>query len=437
MNYRQCLDYLDHIQALGIKFGLDNVRTVLKELNNPQKEFLSIQIAGSNGKGSVCAMITKILTLHKIRCGLFTSPHLIKVEERMRIGVDLIPREEFCRLLTLLKKVIQKLIERKKLKTSPTYFEIMTLLALLFFKEKNVDMAVLEVGMGGRFDATSVVDPVITAITTISEEHQEYLGKSLSEIAFEKAGIIKPGVPVISGVTHKQAKKTIQNRARELKAPFIDVVGGETRFLKERLKDKYLFKYTSPEETYEYFSFLPGCHQGKNAAAAINIAEQISRRYQSLDKEKIIKGIESTQWEGRLEIISKKPLIIMDGAHNIEGAKALREYTDEFVDSLSVLIFAVMREKKIREISEILFPAAEKVILTMFPFHKSATPQEILSQTPSFRDKISCESDPGQALEKAIRLVNDRGSILIAGSLYIVGEMKKIMKKSPCSSIFQ
>lgn len=428
MNYSQCLNYLDHIQALGIKFGLDNVRTVLKELNNPQKQFLTIQVAGSNGKGSVCAMLTQILTLHKIRCGLFTSPHLVEVEERIRIGMDLIPRKEFCSLLTLLKEVIQKLIKRKELKTSPTYFEIMTLLALLYFKEKVVDMAVLEVGMGGRFDATTVVDPVITAITTISEEHQEYLGRSLAEIAFEKAGIIKPRVPVISGVINEEAKRTITARACELGAPFIDVFGENTGFSEKRMDDKYLFEYTLNGDTYEYSTFLPGAHQGKNAAVAINIADQINKEYQKLEKNKIIKGIESTKWEGRLEIISKRPLIIMDGAHNIEGAKALRKYVDEFIGSLSILIFAVMREKKIKEISHILFPTAEKVILTMFPFHKSASPQEILSQTPDFRDKISCESDPEQALNTAVRSVNNKGSILIAGSLYIVGEMKKIIK---------
>ncbi|HZX10896.1 MAG TPA: folylpolyglutamate synthase/dihydrofolate synthase family protein [Acidobacteriota bacterium] len=428
MNYSQCLNYLDHIQALGIKFGLDNVRTVLKELNNPQKQFLTIQVAGSNGKGSVCAMFTQILTLHKIRCGLFTSPHLVEVEERIRIGMDIIPRKEFCSLLTLLKEVIQKLIKRKELKTSPTYFEIMTLLALLYFKEKVVDMAVLEVGMGGRFDATTVVDPVITAITTISDEHQEYLGRSLAEIAFEKAGIIKPRVPVISGVINEEAKRTIIDRACELEAPFIDVFGENTGFSEKRMDDKYLFEYTLNGDTYEYSSFLPGSHQGKNAAVAINIADQISKKYQRLEKNKITKGIESTKWEGRLEIISKRPLIIMDGAHNIEGAKALRKYVDEFIGSLSILIFAVMREKKIKEISHILFPTAEKVILTLFPFHKSASPQEILSQTPDFRDKISCESDPEQDLSTAVRSVYNKGSILIAGSLYIVGEMKKIIK---------
>ncbi|MFW6139864.1 MAG: bifunctional folylpolyglutamate synthase/dihydrofolate synthase [Acidobacteriota bacterium] len=428
MNYRQCLSYLDHIQALGIKFGLDNVRTVLKELGNPHKEFLTIQVAGSNGKGSVSAMVTQILALHKIRCGLFTSPHLINVEERIRIGMDLIPRKEFCTLLAFLKEVIQKLVDKKELKTSPTYFEIMTLLALLYFKEKNVDVAVLEVGMGGRFDATTVVDPLITAITTISEEHQEYLGMSLSEIAFEKAGIIKPGVPVVSGVINEEAKNTIKARAQELKAPFIDVFGKGTVFAKKRVEDRYLFEYTLHEVTYKYSSFLPGSHQGRNAAVSINIADQIDTKYQGLEKERIIEGVESAKWEGRLEVISKKPLIIMDGAHNIEGAEALREYIDEFVGSFSVLIFAVMREKKIKEISNILFPKAERIILTMFHFRRAASPQEILSETLNFRDKISCESDPEKALKAAFQSVNTNGSILIAGSLYIVGEMKKIIK---------
>lgn len=430
MNYRQCLDYLDHIQALGIKFGLDNVRTVLQELNHPHKDFLTIQVAGSNGKGSVCAMVTRILTLHKIRCGLFTSPHLIEVEERMRIGLDLIPRNEFCRLLTFLKEVIQSLIDKKKLKTSPTYFEIMTLLALLYFKEKRVDVAVLEVGMGGRFDATTVVDPMITAITTVSEEHQEYLGVSLTEIAFEKAGIIKPRVPVISGVINEEAKRTIIAKAQELKAPFIDVFGENTSFTKKRMGNKYLFEYTLNDVTYKYSSLLPGSHQGKNAAVAINIADQIDTRYQRLEKDKIIKAFESTKWEGRLEIVSRRPLIIMDGAHNIEGAKALREYINEFVGSISILVFAVMREKKIKDIADILFPASEKIILTMFRFYKSASPQQILSQTLDYKNKIICEPHPELALRAAVHSVGKKGSILIAGSLYIVGEMKKIIKQS-------
>ncbi len=430
MNYRECLDYLARIQNLGIKFGLDNVRSVLGELDDPQKEFKSIQVAGSNGKGSVCAMVTRILTLHKIKCGLFTSPHLIDIEERIRIGADLISRKEFCRLLTFLQQKIQDLVDRGVLKTPPTYFELMTLLAVLYFKESRVAMAVLEVGMGGRFDATSAVDPAVTAITTISGEHQEYLGESLSQIAFEKAGIIKQGVPVVSGVIDGDAKRVIQERAQELGAPFFDVFGKNTSFVKKRRDDRYIFDYVFNDKVYRYSTRLPGCHQGKNAAVAIVIADRIHQRCRKLDKEKIIKGIESTKWEGRLEIVSREPLIMLDGAHNIEGAGALREYLDEFTGSVSVLVFAVMKEKKIKEISDILFPKADRVILTRFQFYRAASPEEILLETVRHKHKIMCEPDPVQALRSAVRSAGRNGSILIAGSLYIVGEMKKALREN-------
>jgi len=425
MNYRDCLSYLARIQSLGIKFGLDNVRAVMSELGDPQKDFKTIQVAGSNGKGSVCAMVTRILTSHGIKCGLFTSPHLVDIEERIRIGDDLIHRTEFCRLLEFLKQKIQNLIDRGVLKTPPTYFELMTLLAVLYFKESCVDMAVLEVGMGGRFDATTAVDPVVTAITTISGEHQEYLGESLSQIAFEKAGIIKPGVPVVSGVIDEDPKRVIQKRAEELKAPFFDVFGNNTSFMKKKIRDRFIFDYILNDKAYRYSTCLPGVHQGKNAAIAIGIAEQIHQRCRKLDKEKIIKGIESAEWPGRLEIISRKPLIIMDGAHNIEGAKALREYLDEFTGSVSVLIFAVMKGKKIKEISDILFPKADRVIVTRFRFYRAASPEEILSETLHHKHKITCEPDPVQAFRSALCYAGRTGSILIAGSLYIVGEIKK------------
>jgi dihydrofolate synthase/folylpolyglutamate synthase len=430
MNYRDCLDYLARIQSLGIKFGLDNVRAVLSELDNPQKDFKTIQVAGSNGKGSVCAMVTRILTLHNIKCGLFTSPHLVDIEERIRIGADLIPRTEFCRLLTFLQQKIQNQIDRNVLKTPPTYFEIVTLLAVLYFKESCVDMAVLEVGMGGRFDATTAVDPVVTAITTISGEHQEYLGDSLSQIAFEKAGIIKPGVPVVSGVIDEEPKRVIQERAEEIRAPFYDVFGKNTSFIKKRVKDRYVFDYVLNDKAYRYSTRLPGFHQGRNAAVAIGIADQIHQRYQKLDKEKVIDGIESTEWPGRLEIVSRKPLIIMDGAHNIEGARVLREYLDEFVGSISVLVFAVMKGKKTKEISDILFPKADRVIITRFQFYRSASLEEILTETLRHKHKITCEPEPEKALKSAVRSAGRTGSVLIAGSLYIVGEMKKALKKS-------
>ena len=184
MNTEQCLKYLEKIQNLGIKFGLDNVRTLLASFDNPHEKYSSLVVAGTNGKGSVCAMLTEILTLHDFRVGLFTSPHLVSVEERIRIGRKLISSRSFCRILTALKERIEELIAQKELLSPPTYFELLTCLALVYFEKQRVDMVILEVGMGGRFDATNVVKPVLSVITTISKEHQKFLGASLSQIAF-------------------------------------------------------------------------------------------------------------------------------------------------------------------------------------------------------------------------------------------------------------
>jgi len=234
MNYRQCLNYLEQIQTLGMKFGLDNVRTLLAALGNPHQAYPSVLVAGSNGKGSVCAMLTRILTLQGFRAGLYTSPHLVRYEERIRIGGETISAKAFSRVLTRLRSQIERLIGSGKLASPPTHFELLTCAAFMFFAEERVDMAVLEVGMGGRFDATNVVSPVLSVITTISEEHQRSLGESLAEIAFEKAGIIKPGVPVVCGAEAREAVSTIRRRAGEKAAPFIEVFGrhsGETSLI--------------------------------------------------------------------------------------------------------------------------------------------------------------------------------------------------------------
>ena len=243
MNYEQCLKYLETVQSLGIKFGLENVRTVLAAFGDPHKKLTSVLVAGTNGKGSVCAMLTRILSLHGFKTGLFTSPHLVKPEERIRIGDRLIPARTFSRIVSILKERIEELIVTKELLSPPTYFEFLTCMALLFFEEQKVDMAVLEVGMGGRFDATNVVEPSLSVITTISGEHQKFLGESLSQIAFEKAGIVKTGIPVVCGVEKGEAYDTIKVRAEELKAPFIGVFNNKDCFSFQKSKQRYSFRY--------------------------------------------------------------------------------------------------------------------------------------------------------------------------------------------------
>ncbi len=425
MKYEQCLKYLEKIQNLGIKFGLNNVKTILSSFENPYKKYPSILVAGTNGKGSVCALLTHILTLHGFQAGLFTSPHLVKPEERIRIGNKLISSRSFCRILTVLKERIEELMESKKLRSPPTYFEFLTCMALIYFGEKKVDMAVLEVGMGGRFDATNIVEPCVSVITTISGEHQKFLGESLTQIAFEKAGIVKPGIPVVCGVQQREAYDTIKKRAEEVKAPFFGVFEGTSRFSTQKEKASYSFEYHSQGKKYVFSPSLPGEHQGRNSCVAIAAAEHLSTRWKRLDKKKIIQGIEGVKWEGRLEVISRNPLIILDGAHNVEGALVLKKYIKDFLSPPLFLVFALMRDKEIGKIADILFPLADKVILTRFPFFKSASPEDIKAQSSAFQERIIVEPDPLKSLELAVRRAGSEGCVMVAGSLFLVGEIKK------------
>jgi len=428
MNYEQCLSYLEKIQNLGIRFGLDNVRTILSYLDDPHQKYPSILVAGTNGKGSVCAMLTRILSLHGHRTGLFTSPHLIRVEERIRIGSDLISKQSFSRLLTFLKEKIEHLIASKKLLSPPTYFEMMSCLAFLYFKEQKVDIAVLEVGMGGRFDATNVVKPLVSVITTISYEHQTSLGDTLGQIAFEKAGIIRSGVPVVCGVETAEAYETVKKKAAELDAPFIGVFDKKGCFKEQKTGANYIFKYIYGGSEYAYSPSLYGEHQGKNAAVAIAASEQISKNWKKLHKTKIIEGLQTVKWAGRLEIISRQPLILLDGAHNEEGAIALRRYVQDFVGFPRILIFAVMRDKKIENLAKILFPLVNKIILTCFPYYRAASPEEIKDRASEYHDQIFLEPDLKNAVQVAVRNAETNGAVLIAGSLFLVGEIKKIFE---------
>ena len=426
MNYEQCLIYLDQIQNLGIKFGLDNVRTILSSLNDPQKQYDSIHVAGTNGKGSVCAMLNQILMEHGFRPGLFTSPHLVTVRERIQISGQPIAEREFSGHLTRLRDTIEELIASKKLLSPPTYFEMLSCVAFLHFAKERVDMAIFEVGMGGRFDATNVVEPVVSAITTISPEHQKFLGETQAEIASEKAGIIKPGIPLVCGVEEKEAHATIRKKADEIGAPFFAVFSKSRRLYTQKTSQNFRFEYNLEKDVYTYTPSLKGEHQGKNAAVAIAIAGKLSEQGRPLEKARIIRGIEKARWPGRLEVVSENPRVLIDGAHNEEGAKALRKYIQEFIPSPRVLIFAVMRDKDISKLSEILFPLAQRVICTTFPYFKAASPEDILKKASQFRDRIVIQTDVDKAVQTALRLASSDGVIFVAGSLFLVGEIKKI-----------
>ncbi len=425
MNHGQCQKYLQAILDSGVKFGLDNVRTVLSALGEPHLAFPAILVAGTNGKGSVCAMLTQALTHQGFRAGLYTSPHLINVEERIRIGCRLIPRRSFCRLLGRLKGVIEGLIATGRLAAPPTHFETLTLLAFLYFREQKVDVAVLEVGMGGRLDATNVVTPIVSVITTVEGDHQQFLGRTRREIASEKAGIIKPGVPVVVGAIKGAAGQAIRRRARETGAPYLGVFDEPGCFRSQRTKAGWRFSFQWRGEKYAFTPALPGEHQGKNAALSIAVLSEVGRRWKPVGKRAIVRGVREARWEGRLENVPGRPRIVLDGAHNESAARVVAAYARDFLPQPLTLVFGIMKDKEIKKVAGILLPLARTVILTSVPMARAASPELVFSLAPARKRCAYLEPDADKALEMAKKLTPPRGSILVTGSIFLVGEAKK------------
>ncbi|MDD8026278.1 MAG: bifunctional folylpolyglutamate synthase/dihydrofolate synthase [Acidobacteriota bacterium] len=424
--------YLRALERFGIKLGLDNIRVLLHALGDPHLAFPSIHVAGTNGKGSVCAMLDAVLRADGRRTGLYTSPHLVDVRERIRVGGRMIGRAELGRLLGRIRGAIDGLLEAGRLDAHPTFFEVLTTLAFLHFANRKVDIAILEVGLGGRFDATNVVTPLVSAITSIALDHREHLGGSLAAIAGEKAGIIKPGVPVVCGPERGAARAVIKARAAELQAPFRPVFGRGRELLAARTPSGLAFRYASEGDVYEFVPGLRGEHQGVNAATAIAVLRELDRLGRGPTRRAVMKGLTSVRWEGRLEVVGRRPAVFLDGAHNEEGARAVARFIRDEIRGRGrfILVFAMMRDKAIRRSARLLFPPARRIILTGIPFTRAASPEEILKAVPEFARKIVIEPDLLRALRLARREAGPAGVVLVAGSLYLVGEVKKLCRAS-------
>jgi dihydrofolate synthase/folylpolyglutamate synthase len=426
MTSSECRDYLGHLQHFGIKLGLENIAILCEALDNPQDRFPSVHVAGTNGKGSVSAMLAEVLEAHGLRTGLYTSPHLARVEERIRVdGASISPRR-FCGLLTRLKTTIDGLMASGRLLYHPTYFEVLTALAFLEFAERRVDVAVLEVGMGGRFDATNVVRPLVSVITTIAKDHEKHLGASLEKIAFEKAGIVKPGVPVVCGVRGGVALREIRRVARERGSPLVEAFGRGRELDARPARGGYRFVYMGERGGYAFSPALAGRHQGTNAAVAIATAEVLARTWKPLDQARIVNAVRDTRWEGRLETVRTRPLVLLDGAHNVEGVSALAAHIRETIGRPVVLVFAAMQDKDIRSMTRILFPLCETIVLTRVPYKRSATPEELAAAAPAFQGRVLLEPDTRRAVRLALAESRGRTPVVIAGSLFLIGEVKRL-----------
>lgn len=434
MNFNEALEYLLSLghETLAIKLGLANTERLLAALGNPQSSFPAVQIAGTNGKGSTAVMLEAMARAAGIRVGLYTSPHLVSITERIRINHQEISREDFARLTTQVRETAERLLDEGTLSTLPTFFEHLTVIALAAFAEARVQFAILETGLGGRLDATTTARAETVAITPIALDHQEYLGETLVEIAAEKAAIIRPGVTAAAIIAPQErvALDVIVERcAASRVTPRLSRARVEVKGASDVGRMRVSFE--TDEDCYENVRLgLRGRHQITNATVAIALAEALRERGFPIGREAIIEGLESARHAGRLELRSiGASRMLFDGAHNAAGARALRDFLDEFVSRPITLIFGAMRDKDLAEIAATLFPIAQRLILTQIANPRAATSETLARLVSQGFDssRIMLAPSASEALNMARARTAPTGLICVTGSLYLIGEVQSII----------
>jgi dihydrofolate synthase/folylpolyglutamate synthase len=428
MEYKESLEFIYSRERFGIKLGLQNIRTLLQGLSEPHKSYPAVLIAGTNGKGSTASMIASILIQAGYRVGLYTSPHLVRLEERFQINYKMISSRELVFISNKLKSLIESLLLNKKLIHQPTFFEVTTAIALEYFKQKSVDIALLEVGMGGRLDATNAVDPLLSVITNIGIDHWQYLGEGIKNIAQEKAGIIRNNGYVVIGHSPKEALDIIVEVCKRKKAHYILSFEG----ISDVHPDKdfhYEFKYVSSTTEYPALKVgLKGKYQVENAAAAICAIELLSQKGFEIRKKHIKAGLESPEWPGRLELIHHSPQIWLDGAHNVTAAISLKEFIQQNIKKRVILIFSALSDKDIKGLCQVLFPLAKLVIVPQLQSERGEKPERIVAQAPANSPALLTAVNTEKAVRLAVQKSQDQDVIVIAGSLYLVGEIKSLLQ---------
>lgn len=420
MTHPDALNYLYQLQSHGIQPGLETITKLLWRLGDPQATFRTVHIAGTNGKGSTVAMTAAILMASGYRVGLYTSPHLIDFTERIRVQGRPISEARLIELTEQGRRCVRRL--------DPTFFEFTTALAFLEFAEQAVDLAVVEVGLGGRFDATNTVSPLVSVITNIDYDHQQFLGKKIEQIAYEKAGIIKPNVPVVTAAARSAALKVIQRECRHHRTPLYRL-GKE--FSVQNIHPPF-FDYHGIRQRLSGLSCpLSGRHQFLNAAMALAAVELLDRQGWPVKPDAITHGLSKTCWEGRLEVVRDEPLLILDGAHNPAGAAVLKEFLDETKRKRSgrrlILVIGILKDKDIRAILRFLEPLADTVILTRPDDQRAAVPEDLLRRMRRSGKAVIFDRVP-EAIQQALALARPQDLICVTGSLYTVGEAKAFLE---------
>ncbi len=420
MNYAECVRFLYSLgnEVKAAKLGLDRIETLLEALGSPHRSGRFVHVAGTNGKGSTCAMIEAALREAGFRTGLYTSPHLAEPPERIRAGGEPVSRERFAEAFARVHAAAEKLLAAGAIEAHPTYFETVTAMGFLLFRDLGAEISVVEVGLGGRLDATNVIVPEVAVITPVDYDHEAFLGKSLESIAAEKAGILKPGVPAVFARQRREAAQVLEQRAAELG---IDVERAGEWPVSDFEIDALGCRFTARRgRALRIECPLAGEHQAENALTAAAALVRLG-----IPDEAIERGIARTRWPGRLELVRRAPDVFLDGAHNPAGARALAAYIRRFhAGRRVVLIYGAMRDKAVEEVAGILAPVAGEIILTAPRQPRAVRPEAMraLVDHPSVRIAPS--------LAEALAVVDSAGAdkaVFVTGSLFLVGEARALL----------
>ncbi len=439
MSYQETIDYLFGLQKHGIKFGLSNSVQLMGLMDNPQQRFRSIHIAGTNGKGSTAAFLAGMLKEAGYRVGLYTSPHLVSFTERIRINGVPITEERVVGLAERVRARYEHVPSAEGGPLIPTFFEVTTAMAFACFAEERVDIAVVEAGMGGRLDSTNVIVPLASVITNIDLEHTEFLGTTLGQIAAEKAGIIKPGVPVVTGAIQPEAIAVIEQQARLAGSPVFRM---PRDFGAEQMA-------TGPEQGFDYRGIvarLPhlriamlGRHQVGNACFALAAAECIGKAGVTISEAALRAGLADALWEGRLERVAQRPDIYLDGAHNPASAQVLAEALRDLKRSYHrmVLVVGILKDKDYRGILDRLVPLADRVVVTRPNYSRALDTAALAAEISALHRDVASAGSVAEAIDLARREARGDDLIIITGSLYTVGDARAMLKPGDGSGLLR
>ncbi|KEH99547.1 folylpolyglutamate synthase [Clostridium botulinum] len=435
MNYKEAMNYIEDSAKFSIKLGLSRTERILEILGNPHKKIKYIHIAGTNGKGSITAMLSSVLIEEGYKVGMYTSPYIEEFEERIQINNTKISKEDLAYEITKVYNAANQII--KEGYSHPTQFEIITCASLLYFFEKNVDYAVMEVGLGGRLDSTNVIKPILSVISSISYDHMKILGSTLEKIAYEKAGIIKDEVPVVLYPQQENVENVIKDVCKDKRSELIKVPSDCAEFL--ICTDKILNKgerrvqniiINTKNQRYNINLSLLGKHQLLNCATVIYAIEKLRNLGVLISDTSITQGLLKVKWMGRFEILKKNPLVVIDGAHNIDGIKKLKESINLYLEYKNViLILGILTDKQVENMVEVITPMADKVICVTPHSDRAEIATELMKIVKKYNEDCEAVESYEDAYMNALKYCEEDDLLLVSGSLYMIGDMRKIIIK--------